>query len=269
MEAEAKPKLQILRYALSVEELAMAFTLIGQQQYGLNCLAASYANLDAEKAALDLRVAGHSLLARELCHLTPEKLLEIDKQFGSILNLLCGQDYRVQVKYTSSDDNGLAHIHVHIGKVFATHYTRQGGLVHYVEYGVMPEFPLYLISMFPSFGLTEKGITPMAVTASLDKEIFARALEASSLEEAYQPSLASSGWEEGTWRQFQSDFNEAEYKVGLLRLENEQDAPSDEIYLVRGKNNWLVEFANGAGAVHGSVKTVDQKDFLSSLQKYN
>lgn len=119
-------------FLLSVEELALAFSALGQPQMAHDVMVAQLGNMSADEAHARLKTAGHSLLARGWLTLDAEARLHLASNLERAVAALVHPVFSLRYHRSQPRGEWSAAFHFLNGAIIA-HRVEQGVLHHLVE----------------------------------------------------------------------------------------------------------------------------------------
>ena len=122
----------VTEFLLSVEELALAFSALGQPQMAHDVMLAQLGNMSSDEAHARLKTAGHSLLARGWLTLDTEAQLHLTAELQRAVSALVQPDFSLRYSRSQSQGEWLSAFHFTKGMLMA-HRVEQGLLHHLVE----------------------------------------------------------------------------------------------------------------------------------------
>ncbi|HOS78715.1 MAG TPA: hypothetical protein PLJ24_00465 [Anaerolineae bacterium] len=119
-------------FLLSVEELALALSALGQSQMAHDIMVAQLGNMSADEAHVRLKTAGHSLLARGRLTLDAEARLQLAPDLERLVSALIQPAFSLRYHRSQPRGEWSAAFHFLNGAIVA-HRVEQGLLHHLVE----------------------------------------------------------------------------------------------------------------------------------------
>jgi len=119
-------------FLLSVEEVALAMSIVGQPEMAHNLMAAQLGEMQQEEARARLLAAGHSLMARRWLTMDAQGTMHLAEPLGRVARVLSRADF--SVRYSRSHRNADFSLSFHFGEggIFA-HRIEQGVVHHITE----------------------------------------------------------------------------------------------------------------------------------------
>ncbi|OQA22270.1 MAG: hypothetical protein BWY63_00912 [Chloroflexi bacterium ADurb.Bin360] len=232
-------------FLLSVEELALAFSALGQPQMAHDIMVAQLGNMPADEAHVRLKTAGHSLLARGWLTLDAEARLHLAPDLERAASALVQPVFSLRYHRSQPQGQWSAAFHFLNGAIIA-HRVEQGVLHHLVELhdpaaAIQQGVEFFDLARVPAFEAPLNRLSGDILTALKD-------LDAAALQEQLQaqPSLSNVA------RQWLSeDLLNSRFRGSALRVVYTADhAPTSErgLLLLGGpQRSWLFRF-NGPDA---------------------
>lgn len=122
----------ITEFLLSVEELALAVSALGQPQMAHDVMLAQLGSMSSDEAHARLKTAGHSLLARGWLTMDTEAQLHLEPELERVVSALIRPDFSLRYSRSQSQGEWLSAFHFAKGMLIA-HRVEQGLLHHLVE----------------------------------------------------------------------------------------------------------------------------------------
>ncbi|MBN1923016.1 MAG: hypothetical protein JW892_17340 [Anaerolineae bacterium] len=119
-------------FLLSVEELALAFSALGQPQMAHDIMVAQLGTMSAEEAHVRLKTAGHSLLARGWLTIAADAGLHLASELERVVAALVHPEFSLRYHRSQPGGEWSAAFHFLNGAIIA-HRVEQGVLHHLVE----------------------------------------------------------------------------------------------------------------------------------------
>lgn len=260
------------RYGLSLEELALAFSLINRADAGRNLLASIYPEATEAEASARLSAASHSLLARNLCTINERGHPILDSALEKTLLPLFKFDCFYQISVVIGETQTNAVVHVRLRDSF-TARTVQAGVVHVLDTGPSRSLAEYFDEIFADV----RGKTNMEVQAPLTPGLLGQALERRNDLNECQNMLVGAGWTRELAQQLAEDLHNQVLRATLLRI-NASDETFEEqtksshhrvLMLLKGKmRGWGFMFDNTSDDASGRARQVNREGLKRLFQDF-
>jgi hypothetical protein len=126
-------------YALSVEELAVAFSMVNRPDLGKAVLFETFGELSQQAIEERLKAASHSLLARGYAFIQQSGVAALTDDLQSALFQIMSFDGMIQV-VTNETEIMLLNSHLGTRGTFTSHWVKQG-VVHYMIFDALNQLP--------------------------------------------------------------------------------------------------------------------------------
>ena len=232
-------------FTLSVEEVALAMSLVGQPEVAHNLMMAQLGEMKQEEARARLLTAGHSLMARGWLTMDAQGAMHLADAMARVTRVLSHADF--SIRYSRSHRNADLSLSFHFEEdgIFA-HRVEQGVVHHITEVqdadavtqGVLAFFEMAQVRPF-TCPLTEipDGLLD-DIKNEEDVSSILRQLEEAGVPEETRTLLAK-------------DLSGAQYRGSILRVEyGEDNVPRSDrgLLVLRGSDRlWLLRPLIGEG----------------------
>lgn len=260
------------RYGLSLEELALAFSLINRADAGRNLLASIYPEVTEAEASARLSAASHSLLARNLCTINQRGHPVLDSALEKTLLPFFKFDRFYQISVVIGETQTNATVHVRLQDFF-TARTVQAGVVHILDTGPSRLLAEYFDEIFAE----ASGKTNMDVQVPVTAGLLGQALERRNDLNDCQNLLVDAGWSQEAAHQLAEDLHKQTFRATLLRV-NASDETFEEqtksshhrvLLLLKGKTRgWGFMFDSTSDDASGRARQVNSDGLKHLFQDF-
>jgi len=228
-------------FALSVEELALGFSLLDEAQKAHDLMVAQLGEMTPEEARARLLAASHGLLARGLLSIGEEGKIHLEPSLERMVRALIAPTFSLQYSRAYRDAKFVLAYHFTNGLVLA--HWLEGGVVHRIievekrEAVVEGGMDFFNVAGAASFRCPPTEIPYDVMGQIKDEDDPAIVLR----------RLAEGGVEKTTREMLAEDVERTEYRGSILRVEYDEDKPSRSdqgLLVLRGRERlWLFRVA--------------------------
>lgn len=236
-------KNELATFSLSVEELALCFSMINLPSLGQEFLRSVGSKLDPQQTEQRLIAAGHSLVAHELAKINPGGTTVLDAGIELALLPIARPDLVIQTIRTANKEHELQSIYYNSSRKLFTAQQVTGGVIHHFTHGGIDQLPKYLTGIFDGFGsgdpLEYKG-------ESIDSEILGAIGANIQNEVKIQDLLNSSKLSPSLKDKLAKDILSNHLRGTIVFMEKNQENKSTRVsscMLLSGdENHWLFRY---------------------------
>ncbi|MCS6994885.1 MAG: hypothetical protein NZP74_13790 [Anaerolineales bacterium] len=260
------------RYGLSLEELALALGLVNRPDLGRSLLNSIYPELSETEAEARLSAASHSLLARNLCTISPQGQPILDSALEKTLFPLIRFDRLYQISVVFGELQTNAAVYVRKGNIF-TARTVQAGVAHILDTGSSSLLSDYFSEMFAE----ASGKTSLNISAPITPGLLGRALQQVASRSDCVALLSDAGWLPETARQLCDDLSHQTLRATLLCIEATETDLEEKLrtsqhrvlMLLKGKTRgWGFLFENTLDETIGQAWQVNARGLNQLFAKF-
>lgn len=228
--------MQEQEFALSVEELALGFSLLDAAQKAHDLMVAQLGEMTPEEARARLLAASHGLLARGWLSIDEEGKIRLEPSLERMVRALIAPTFSLQYSRAYRDATKFVLVYHFINGLVLAHWA-EGGIVHRIkevagkEAAIQGGIDFFNVAEAASF-----TCSPSEVPYDVMRQIKDEGDPAVVLQR-----LAEEGVEQATRAMLAEDIKNPVYRGSILRVEYEERPRSDEGLLVlRGPERlWL------------------------------
>lgn len=262
---------EMIHYALSFEELALALGLAGHPELGRGILVNVYENLTDERADALLTAASHSLVARG-CTRIENNHAVLSEPFRAALSPILEFDALLNLTLVHGQESGSVMIRLQRNGRFTAQMVRLG-VVHVLESGPLEQLPAYLMEMTKGFGSGAAAgpATPEALPVPL--RVIADAIK--TVEGGNKPDAAIlPAWSSEHRSALLEDLQVQTGRATLLMVNAGSSSTAEEsaaaekkimILLKGNQRSWLFNFPATADDAVGIARIASQPEFGDEL----
>lgn len=220
-------------YEVSVDELALAMSILGYPQPARSLLEATWGPLHEEEISGRLYAAGTSLAARSWLKVDPAGSLTaiLEHQLGQIVQLLVRPAFTLRYDKGASGDLQTCAYHFASDRDLVVEHSVRQGIVHCFTLVAQAEIALKGINFFGIWPQTlpDVGMSTIPITVFDEVRSMARPRPTTA-----QRRLEQAGMDAGIAQMLVQDLRESQYQSSVLRIEYDaQGQPvSDRGFLI-------------------------------------
>jgi len=250
-----------LDYTLSVEELAMAFSMVNRADLGKAVLFETFGKLSQQAIEERLKAASHSLLARKYAKIGERGFAVLSDDVQSALSQIIRFRGILQVVINDNEEVALMmNVHLGLREIFTCHWVEQG-VVHHIISGTNTRLPALITqlvsipqSILPSYtSQIQKG------KYSIPMETFAELPEMGG-EKGLQ-ELIKTGLPQQLAEAFLDDLVQPKKRgsVSYIEVDSENvdkralDEAVAGLFFLIGKFGWMLTFSKKEKSQTGTI----------------
>jgi hypothetical protein len=214
---QADPSGKTIRFALSLDEMAMALAAINCKDLSQKMYAGISRDLTGERYPERMIQAQQSLVDCGLCAISERSLPILSKDLAQAVFPVAKSDSMIQISASGGGPAVETGVHVVRGKSFTAYYN-YGEPLQLLEFGKHKDLVSYMEAMFPDFG-TETGIQMTSFPVTY--EVLEKAIGKAGDRKEAAKILASEGLEDSAARSLAEDLSDSSFRATLIR----RDAP--------------------------------------------
>jgi hypothetical protein len=266
---QADPSGKSIRFALSLDELAMALAAINCADLSRKMYAGLSQDPTGDQYPDRMKKAQQSLVDCGLCAASERGLPVLNEELAQAVFPVAKSDFVIQISTSGGGPAADMGVYVVRGRFF-TAYSNYGEPLQMLDFGKYKNLASYLEAMFPDFG-TEKGIQKTSFPIAY--EVLEKALEKTGDPQAAAKILASDGVTDSNARLLAEDLSDSTFRATLIRrealdrkknIEGEKvEKQPDTLLLKSPRRSWMFQFQE-TGA-KGKAVVADREGFLKAV----
>lgn len=250
-------------FLLSVEELALAMSLVGRPESGHNLMAAQLGAMKQEEARIRLLTAGHSLMARGWLAMDAQGTMHLADSVARVARVLSRADFSIRY--------GRAHQNAEFSLAF--HFGEGGIFAHRIEQGVVH----HIAEVYDRDTVIQGGMDFLEVSqahpftcpsVTLPYNLLAEVKDERDVSSILQRLRAATVPQE-TGVLLAEDLYNARYRGSVLRVEyDENNVPRSDrgLLILRGPERlWLLLPIPGKGEPSVTVQPGTEESFRQQV----
>ena len=265
---EPDPSVKFVRFALSLDELAVSLALINCQELSQKMYMGLSNDKTGESYAERMKKAQQSLLDSKLCVVSDRGLPNLAENLAQAVFSIAKSDLMIQINASEGGAAIETGVYILRGRSF-TIYRNYGERMQLLDFGKYADLPSQMESLFPGFG-TEAKVQKAAFAIEFEK--LNKAWEENPQEA--EKILASEGIPEADRKLLLEDLSDSVMRAMLIRrdapdrkkkdTENKEGRRPNALLLLKSsKRSWMFMFH--AAGEKGTATVTDQEGFRKAL----